>query len=112
MENNMFQMKAMIIKDLRCPKCGEQLTRTSGQFADLYEHSQQDGNVYESDLKRENDRVNYNVGFSGFKSGEVKIDKDAYENQASYKQTLPVRPCENDGKYIVLKRTVISATTL
>lgn len=107
-----FQMKAAIVTDLRCSRCGQQLFRTPGQFADLYEHTQANGNVYESDLKRENDRVNLNPSFAGFKSGDVQIDKDAYSNQASYSQSLPVRPCENDGKYIVLKRTVISATSL
>jgi hypothetical protein len=108
-----FQMQAFRFAHLTCPECGEELLATRGQFADLYEHSQVRKDVYDSDLKQEKDRVNMAPSFSGFKGAEVRADEAVpRENHATYAQSIATPRCKNDGKYLVLKRTVVSATTL
>lgn len=108
-----FQMQAFNFKRLTCPECGEELIVTKGYFADLYEHSQVNISVYDSDLKQEKDRVNLASKFSGFKSADFIVDEHAPKiNHATYEQAVAVPRCKNNGKYIVLKRTVISATSL
>lgn len=99
-----FQMQAFNFKRLLCPECGQELLVTKGQFADLYEHLQEESNLKDSDIKQEDAKVNMEVKYSGFKAEVGSIAETYAVPKSKY--------CKNNGKYLVLKRTVVFATSL